>query len=152
MKKLILIIFLFLSLSLRSQSDLPEKLSLFINEWLGVPYKFGGSTKKGIDCSKFTQKLFKDVYGVDIPGVSWKQWNFTERISFSDLMLGDLVFFNSRKSPSGWHVGFYSGENKFVHASNRKDDVKISSLQEEIYRKNFKGGGRLPNLPQIESF
>lgn len=152
MKKFFLIVFLFISSTLKSQSDLPDRLKNFIDEWSGVPYKFGGSTKKGIDCSKFTQRLFKDVYQVDIPNVSWKQWNFTDRVFIENLLLGDLVFFISNLSPSGWHVGFYLGDKKFIHASNRKDDVKISSLEEFRYKKNFKGGGRIPNLPNIETF
>lgn len=152
MKKIFLTLFLFFNVNLFSQNSVSGKLKSFIDEWLGVPYKFGGSTKRGIDCSKFTKRLFHDVYDLEIPSVSWKQWNATERISLDSLMIGDLVFFNSRRSPSGWHVGFYIGDKKFVHAANRKDDVKISSLEEEHYKSGFKGGGRFPNLNPITTF
>ena len=115
----------------------------FINEWSGVPYKFGGKTKKGIDCSKLTQKFYKEVYNIDIPEVSWKQWNYTQRIPKDSLKTGDLVFFNSKRSPSGWHVGIFLGNNLFLHAPKKHDVVKISSLDEENYKKAYKGGGRL---------
>ena len=120
-----------------------EKLNNFIQEWLKVPYKFGGKTKKGIDCSKLTQKIYSEVYGELIPGVSWKQWEFTDRIVKDSLQTGDLVFFNSRRSQSGWHVGLYLKDGLFFHAANRKDDVKISNLNEEYYLKTYKGAGRL---------
>lgn len=146
MKKLMAFFFLFFGQKVKSQTTGDFKLNSFVNEWLGVPYKWGGKTKKGIDCSKFTQRLYEDVYNLIIPGVSWKQWDFTERISLDSLQTGDLVFFNSRLSPSGWHVGAYLIDGFFVHASNKKDDVKISKLTDEPYKKNFKGGGRIKNL------
>jgi lipoprotein Spr len=150
MKKFLVFVSLIFSTKLFGQFTPDSLVNSFIKEWINVPYRFGGSTKKGIDCSKFTQRLFKDVYDTVIPGVSWKQWNFSERISIDSLIFGDLVFFNSRLSPSGWHVGFYLGDGRFVHAANRKDDIKISSLNEENYIKNFKGGGRILN-PKPES-
>ena len=148
MKKLIAVFFLFFAQKLKSQTTVDSTLNSFVKEWLGVPYKWGGKTKKGIDCSKFTQRLYEDVYNLIIPGVSWKQWDFTERISLDGLKTGDLVFFNSKLSPSGWHVGTYLTDGFFVHASNRKDDVKVSSLNDEPYKKNFKGGGRVKKLDQ----
>ena len=126
-----------------SQITTNEKLNNFVKEWLNVPYKFGGRTKKGIDCSKLTQRIYRDVFGQEIPGVSWKQWEFTQRIEKDSLQTGDLVFFRSERSPSGWHVGLYLIDGYFFHAANRKDDVKISRLDEENYRINYKGAGRL---------
>ena len=49
-------------------------LGNFINNWLGVKYKLGGSTKKGIDCSQFNKRLYKDVYGLDLKDVCYQQW------------------------------------------------------------------------------
>ncbi len=115
----------------------------FINEWIGKPYKFGGRTKNGIDCSQFAKRLYNDVYGLDLKGTCSRQWNQTKRILKSALEIGDIVFFRSRLSPSGWHCGIYIGENKFVHSANKLEGVKISSLSEDVYRKNYKGAGRL---------
>lgn len=143
MKKLILLFSLLFGGKAFGQFCKDSAVNKFILEWIDVPYKFGGSTKRGIDCSKFTQRLFKDVYNLNIPGVSWKQWNASTRVSKDSLKFGDLVFFDSQLSPSGWHVGFFLGDGKFVHAANRRDDIKVSSLDEENYKKNFKGGGRI---------
>ena len=140
--KLVFMIMAFLgSTILYSQDTLA--LKTFINEWWQVPYKFGGSTKFGIDCSKYTQRLYKDVFGLDIPGVSWKQWEATERVERDSLRMGDLVFFRSTKSPSGWHVGVYLWKNLFVHSANRREDMLISNLEEDRYKKGYRGAGRI---------
>lgn len=140
MKKILLI--LLLSITNVSFSQLTT-LDSFINEWKGAPYRLGGSSKNGIDCSQFTKRLYKDVYGKQLENVAWKQWNQTKRVSKASLEVGDIVFFNSRVSPSGWHCGIYIGNNKFVHSSNRREGVKISDLSEYPYNREYKGAGRL---------
>lgn len=119
------------------------KLDAFIRDWLGVKYKLGGSTKRGIDCSQFTKRLYRDVYGLELKDVAYKQWIQTKRISKTNLIVGDIIFFNSRISPSGWHCGIYIGNDRFVHAANKSEGVKISSLNEPKYKKSYKGAGRL---------
>jgi lipoprotein Spr len=119
------------------------KLGKFINEWLGVRYRLGGSTKKGIDCSQFTKKLYRNVYDLSLGDVAYKQWNQTKRIKKDSLQVGDIVFFRSRQSPSGWHCGIYIGNNRFVHAANKSEGVKISTLDEPRYLNSYKGAGRL---------
>ena len=146
MIRLFLLIFLFSFNTAKSQYSPNLKLNEFIKQWIGLPYKFGGSTKKGIDCSKLTQKIYSEVYNQLIPSVSWKQWDFTSRIPKDSLTEGDLVFFKSKRSPSGWHVGLYLGNGLFFHAANRRDKVRISSLDEENYKKNYKGAGRLKDI------
>lgn len=119
------------------------KLGKFINDWLGVRYRLGGSTKKGIDCSQFTKRLYRDVYNLSLQDVAYKQWNQTKRIKKDSLQVGDIVFFRSRQSPSGWHCGIYIGNNRFVHAANKSEGVKISTLDEPRYLRSYKGAGRL---------
>lgn len=119
------------------------KLDVFIRDWLGVKYKLGGNTKRGIDCSQFTKRLYRDVYGLELKDVAYKQWGQTKRVSKSNLTVGDIVFFNSRISPSGWHCGIYIGNRRFVHAANRLEGVKISTLDEPRYLRSYKGAGRL---------
>ena len=140
MKKILLI--LFLSLSTVSYEQI-KSLDSFINEWKGAPYRLGGSSKNGIDCSQFTKRLYKDVYGKQLENVAWKQWNQTKRVLKASLEIGDIVFFNSKLSPSGWHCGIYIGHNKFVHASNRREGVIISDLSSYPYNRSYKGAGRL---------
>jgi len=114
----------------------------FIDEWKGTPYRLGGRSKSGIDCSQFTKRLYKDVYNKQLADVAWKQWNQTKRITKDSLEIGDIVFFSSKTSPSRWHCGIYIGNNKFVHSSNKREGVKVSDLNEHRYIKSYKGAGR----------
>ena len=154
MKKILLLLLLITNLKSFSQQVTVEKfeegifvqdslLNKFILHWLGKPYKLGGKTEKGIDCSQFNKRLYKDVYGITLENVCYKQWNQTGRIKRDSLEVGDLLFFRSKHSPSGWHCATYIGNTYFVHAANRYEGVKISSLNEPRYHKNFKGGGRV---------
>lgn len=122
-------------------------LNEFIVKWIGKPYKLGGRTENGIDCSQFNKRLYKDVYGLNLENVCYKQWNQTQRIKIVDLKIGDLIFFRSKSSPSGWHCAVYIGETLFVHAANRYEGVKVSSLEDPRYKKTYRGAGRvLTNL------
>lgn len=117
-------------------------LNNFVYHWLGKPYKLGGKTERGIDCSQFNKRLAKDVYKIEIQNVCYRQWDSTQRVAKDSLAIGDLVFFRSRQSPSGWHCGTYIGETMFVHSANRYEGVKISSLLEPKYKLAYKGAGR----------
>jgi lipoprotein Spr len=142
MKKTLLILLFSLISNLINGQIKDSTLTSFVNEWLGVKYKLGGSTKRGIDCSQFSKKLYKDVYGKTIGNNCQTQWRQSNRIKKEELVIGDVVFFRSRQSPSGWHCGVFIGDDKFVHAANRYEGVKISSLSELRYHKNYKGSGR----------
>lgn len=120
-------------------------LNSFILKWLGKPYKLGGKTEKGIDCSQFNKRLYQDVYNLTLENVCYKQWNQTNRIKRDSIEIGDLLFFRSRQSPSGWHCGVYIGNSYFVHAANKLEGVIISSINQPKYRKAFRGAGRLNN-------
>ena len=119
-----------------------KRLESFVMEWYGVRYKFGGSTKNGIDCSQYTKKLYWEVYGKKLGNNCAEQWKQTTRIKKDSLMVGDIVFFMSKDSPSGWHCGIYLGKDTFSHAANIKEGVKISSLSEPRYLRSYKGAGR----------
>jgi cell wall-associated NlpC family hydrolase len=118
-------------------------LDSFINEWKGTPYRLGGRSKSGIDCSQFTKRLYKDVYSTQLENVCYKQWNETGRVKRDSLQVGDLLFFRSKQSPSGWHCGVFIGYTYFIHAANKYEGVKISSLNEPRYMKSIRGFGRL---------
>lgn len=144
MKKTLLIILLILSSYFVSGQNREDSLlNLFLKEWVGIPYRYGGKTKKGIDCSQLNKKLYKFVYNFDLPNISRSQYHATKRVSLKNLKKGDLVFFHSKTSPSKWHTGVYLGENKFIHASNYKTGVIISSLRDLNYMRRFISGGRL---------
>ena len=120
-----------------------DTLNNFVKTWLKVPYRFGGTSKRGIDCSKLVQRAYKEVFNLEIPRISRDQWKVTKRVPKDSLKSGDLVFFRSGSSPTGWHVGLYLADNYFIHASSSKTGVKINSLTDTYYKKTYKGGGRL---------
>ena len=138
MKKILLILFLTISYTNYSQTPVEK----FLKDWLGVRYMFGGETKTGIDCSALVQKFYKSIYDIDIPRVCWQMWDASTKIAKDSLKQGDILFFTSKLSPSGWHAGIYLGDNMFLHAANRKDNVKISCLDDEKYKQSYKGAGR----------
>jgi len=112
----------------------------FINDWWAVRYRYGGTTKKGVDCSSYTGQLVQATYGVTLPRTARAQYGVTQRVSREDLQEGDLVFFNTRGGVS--HVGVYVGNNHFTHSSCH-DGVTISSLEDPYYSRKFISGGRL---------
>ncbi|MBK0381178.1 C40 family peptidase [Mucilaginibacter segetis] len=116
------------------------KLFNFVHDWIGTPYRFGGNTRKGIDCSAFTKQLYSDVFNLSIRRNSRDIFKMVDPISKDDLKEGDLVFFkiHSRKIS---HVGIYLGDGKFAHASSH--GVAISNLADAYYARYFYKGGRL---------
>lgn len=112
----------------------------FIEEWWATRYRYGGTDKKGIDCSSFTGKLQQDVYKNTMPRTAREQYQVCDKVSLANLQEGDLVFFNTRGGVS--HVGVYVGNNCFVHSSTNSG-VTISSLTDDYYSKRFISGGRV---------
>jgi hypothetical protein len=112
----------------------------FIDGWWGTRYRYGGTTKKGIDCSAFVGQLVQSTYNISLPRTAKDQFDQCEKIANEDLKEGDLVFFNTRGGVS--HVGFYLGDNYFVHSSVHSG-VTISSLADDYYSRKFISGGRI---------
>ena len=124
-------------------------LNKFMLYWIGKPYKLGGNSERGIDCSQFNKRLYKDVYNKVLGEVAYKQWEQTQRLKKDSLMVGDLVFFRSKASPSGWHTGTYIGNTYFIHAANKYEGIKISSIEEPRYKQMIRGYGRLITTPLV---
>ena len=149
MKKLITTLILYITINSSFGQELPmpqsnNSLDGFVKTWIGRPYRFGGNSEAGIDCSNFVVRLYREVYNsFSISGTCRYLWKQTQRVTTDVLREGDLVFFSSNRSPSGWHVGVYLGNNQFIHAANKQEGVKISSLDEPFYKRNFKGAGRI---------
>jgi lipoprotein Spr len=120
------------------------KLFHFVYDWIGTPYRFGGSSRKGIDCSAFTKQLYSEVFNTTIRRSSRDIFSMVSPVSKDDLKEGDLVFFKIH-SRSISHVGIYLGNNRFAHASSK--GVAISSLDDAYYSRFFYKGGRM-----LESF
>jgi len=116
------------------------KLYQFVYDWLGTPYRLGGATKKGIDCSKFSLALYENVFNTTIGYNSRNQYANVTPIEKNNLQPGDLVFFKIR-SKSITHVGVYLGDDKFAHASSSKG-VMVSNLNEAYWKRYYYNGGR----------
>lgn len=122
------------------ETKLNEKLYSFIDDWWGTPYRIGGMTRDGVDCSGFVFTLYISLYKIELPRTARDQRDVCRKISKSELREGDLVFFHTTRRAVS-HVGVYLGNNKFVHAST-SSGVMISDLDEEYWSKRFLGGGR----------
>ncbi|XOB62616.1 NlpC/P60 family protein [Campylobacterota bacterium DY0563] len=118
-----------------------KALMEFYSEWKGVKYKFGGDTKKGIDCSAFTQKIFKEKFQLDIPRTTRTQVKVGKTVKKSELKLGDLIFFKTGKIDR--HVGVYIGNGEFMHASIK--GVKVTKLNKPFYQKAYWTSKRVIN-------
>ena len=127
-----------------------EKMLMEIIRWLNTPYKYGGNTKRGIDCSAFTQTVFKSSLNFDLLRSAREQFTQGEDIdNTEDLKFGDLVFFNTRRRVRPGHVGIYLGNNIFAHSST-KLGVVVSSLEEGYYNQRFMGGRRMDGFLQAD--
>ncbi len=112
-------------------------------EYIGIPYKWGGTTLAGLDCSGFVQKVFANSVGVFLPRTALEMSHIGEKINkIEDLNPGDLVFFNTRRF-SFSHVGIYIGDNKFIHSPRRGKNVTIENIEKTYWVKRFNGGRRI---------
>lgn len=99
--------------------------------WHGTPYRIGGISRSGIDCSGFVQVTFRDLFGMDLPRTTEQQLRVGQPIHRAQLQSGDLVFFRN-----GRHVGIYLEDHKFLHASTTRG-VMISSLKNTYWSRNY---------------
>lgn len=120
-----------------------QKLYREIKGWLGVPYRYGGNTKNGVDCSGFVLQVYKVVYNKRIERNSAKIFEKNCRlIDVDELREGDLLFYCTGKKTKGiTHVGIYLRDNKFAHASSK--GVKISDITEDYFIDHFYAAGRV---------
>ena len=125
----------------KADSSIKDRLLRVAQRMLAVPYRFGGTTLWGLDCSGFVQKTFAFL-NLDLPRSAREQFREGAKVAKADLSPGDLVFFRTyAKYPS--HVGIYLGDNRFVHASSRERKVTVESLDTPYYMKRYIGAKRL---------
>ena len=111
-------------------------------KYLGVRYRFGGNTKRGIDCSGFTRAVLKRT-GKNLPRTASQQSKSGKHVNKKNLRTGDLVFFKGTYKKGISHVGIYLGKGKFIHASSGAKKVTISSLNKQYYRNHYAGARRV---------
>jgi len=111
--------------------------------FMGVPYKWGGTNPNGYDCSGFVQEVFR-LAGHSVPRMADVQYEQLEKVEREGLEPGDLVFFNTDGSGVS-HVGIYSGDGKFLHASSSRGVIE-SALEESYYSTRYIGASRPETL------
>ncbi|MBO4741402.1 MAG: C40 family peptidase [Bacteroidales bacterium] len=116
------------------------KLYTEIEKWYGTPYKYGGCSTSGIDCSCFVMNIFSAVYGIDLSRRSSDMMKDITIVSRDQLREGDIIFFANNKTDIS-HVGIYLKEDMFAHSSSSKG-VTISKLSEKYWDTRFYKAGR----------
>ncbi len=121
----------------------PADRELFVKlvkSYEGVPYKLGGNTMRGIDCSAFTKKVY-GIFSIDLPRTAREQIQCGKRVGRDDLGTGDLVFFKTRKNRI--HVGIFLGGSEFFHLSSRNRAGKVDNIDSVYFSTRFLSGVRL---------
>lgn len=131
--------FIPLNSGLNDRQELNKILTHYV-EWEGVNYKLGGNSAKGIDCSAYMQRVFKDEFSFSLPRSTGEQIKLGSRVAKDELDTGDLLFFKT--SSRQLHVGVYIGEGQFIHASTSVG-VTISKLDDTYWREHYKQARRI---------
>jgi peptidoglycan DL-endopeptidase CwlO len=105
-------------------------------QYLGTPYRWGGASPSGFDCSGFVMYVFAQI-GVSLPHSTYAMYAMGTPVSLGQLQPGDLVFFNGLG-----HMGIYIGGGQFIHSPHTGDVVKISSMS-GYYASAFVGARRI---------
>jgi cell wall-associated NlpC family hydrolase len=125
----------------KAEASIKDRLLRVARGMLAVPYRFGGTTLWGLDCSGFVQKAFAFL-DLGLPRTAREQFREGAEVAKADLSAGDLVFFRTyAEYPT--HVGIYLGDNRFIHASAHDRKVTIDSLDTPYYVKRYLGAKRL---------
>jgi murein DD-endopeptidase len=106
---------------------------------IGVPYRYGGSTPKGFDCSGLIYYSYSRV-GKNVPRTTGSLWSGIQPVAKNQVQVGDVLFFRIEGKMS--HVGMYIGDNQFVHAPSSGKVVTVGSLRSDFYRKALIRAGR----------
>lgn len=110
--------------------------------WLGVPYRRGGkSADHGFDCSGFVGAVYKKTFDLVLPPSALTISKIGQPVSFAELRIGDLIFFNTLRRPFS-HVGIYMGEGRFIHACSTANQIKVDNL-DQYYKKRINGFRRI---------
>ena len=116
-----------------------------------TPYRYGGRTPAGFDCSGFVGYVFAESAGVSLPRRSEEIWRIGDRVARDELAVGDLVFFNTLGRRFS-HVGIYIGDGVFVHAPARGGRVRAERLTDAYWEARYNGARRMPVLQSGPQF
>jgi len=122
------------------KGNLQSRLQQHYRRWVGTPYRLGGLSKKGIDCSGFALVTYRDVFGVDLPRSTDELEDVGESVAKADTRVGDLLIFKTGLWQQ--HVGIYVGAGNFIHASTSRG-VMTSSLHSEYWADAYRDTRRV---------
>ena len=123
-------------------NDWGDRLVSRAMKYLGTPYRHGGTTPSGFDCSGFVYYLYGEVFGQRIPRMPHDMAREGMQVGRDDLRRGDLVFFGHRGTFT--HVGVYAGDGRFVHATRPGLPLTVTPLDSDYYRQRYMMAVRLP--------
>ncbi|WP_439881117.1 C40 family peptidase [Pontibacter sp. MBLB2868] len=129
-------------LNMRFTKPKSWQLAQTVTRWIGTPYRYGRSSRKGTDCSGFVSSIYREVYGIRLSRSSKSMFRDVQHIKKDEMQTGDLVFFRRGPKQPIFHVGIYLKNNKFIHSATN-GGVMVSSLNEPYYRNYFYAGGRV---------
>jgi cell wall-associated NlpC family hydrolase len=131
--------------------DTASDLVLSAMNFLGVPYRRGGVSDDGFDCSGFTRHVFELSIGLVLPRRADEQAKDSGLLAVrrEELKPGDLVFFNTMRRTFS-HVGIYVGEDKFIHAPRPGGEVRVDDMRQSYWAQRFTGARRA-DLPAVSA-
>jgi len=109
-------------------NQIEQRLRAKTARWRGTPHRMGGNDRCGVDCSGLVQRMYMDLFGIQLPRTAQQQSGRGLRVKRSELKPGDLVFFNLPKKKKLDHVGIYLGRGDFVHTSSKKGETASSGM------------------------
>ncbi len=112
-------------------------------DMLGVPYRYGGSSPRGFDCSGLVTYAYQQA-GIQVPRTSADQYRYSRKVDMGQLQPGDLLFFRLRP-PKVSHVAIYDRDGRFIHAPSSGKHVSYASLDNPYWRQHLIGAGRFQN-------
>ncbi len=125
----------------KEKTQVVESLYAQLEKWQGVPYRLGGLSKNGIDCSGFVYLTYKDHFGIELPRTTGQQAKSGRPVDATVLQAGDLVFFKTGILAK--HVGIYVENGKFLHVSTSKG-VMLSKLSDPYWSSHYWKTVRVP--------
>jgi cell wall-associated NlpC family hydrolase len=123
-----------------SESSVRSSLLRHFDRWEGTPYRFGGNSRYGVDCSGFVHIIFRDALGIDVPRSTELLSRSGYRISYRKLVVGDILIF--RTSGNNLHTGIFVGEGQFIHASKSRG-VILSNFNNPYWTNTYEKSVRV---------
>ncbi|MEM1044079.1 MAG: NlpC/P60 family protein [Bacteroidota bacterium] len=118
-----------------NEIDTERRLLAAAEDWLGTPYRFGGTTRSGVDCSALVRAVYAGAFGLGLTRSTRTQVREGREVARSDLRTGDLVFF--RTGPNRRHVGIYLDGDRLLHASSSQDRVLVDDFTKRHFQRTY---------------